>query len=211
MKASFTRDLKKKLENTFTIVCLGNSITCNGNEPTYTDFWQEMLEKKFGKGKFTIINSGVNGETAQDGYYRLEKDVITYNPHLVTIMFGHNEILGGTSAWDYARYLGLICHKLQKETPAKIWLLTPNKVHDPKEDRKYQLYLKALKDLAKEKRIEVIDVYKAFEDQDLNEIYTFRLEYGNLVGRDWVHPNQKGQKLIAQTLMEYFEEKVTKR
>lgn len=202
MASLFLEKLKSKEKAV--IVCLGDSITCNRDEKTYTDFWQDQLREEFRSSNVEVVNAGVNGETAQDGYYRLEKDVIIYRPDLVTVMFGHNEVMTGVSPREYQRYLSLICDKLENETEAEIWLLTPNKVADSNEDKKYQPYLKEIKTLARQRNAALVDVYRAFEDQGLDEIYTSTFDYWGLVGRDWVHPNEKGQRLIAQFLMQHL-------
>ena len=188
-----------------TIVCLGDSITCNWDSPTYTNYWQELLDQKSGTGSYQIINAGVNGETAQDGYSRLEHDVLHHTPDLVTVMFGHNEVWQNIPAERYGVSLRLIVeaiHHHNKQT--KIWLLTPNKAGDKSFWKKYIPYVTAIKKVSDEKGITLIDVHKAYDDEDLGGIYTYEVNNIDFKGKDFIHPNEKGQRLIAEYLTRNF-------
>jgi len=178
----------------YTIVCLGDSITCEWEEPHYPTFWQELVDQKYGQGKVKIIAAGVNGETAQDGYYRLSSDVISHHPNLVTIMFGHNDIHQGISVATFRQSLLQIIASL-KSTP--IWLLSPNQISNPQMVIIYQPYLTELKSLAAAKHLPYIDLWSAFDGQDLSQIYTYP--------NDYVHPNALGHRLLAKYLLQQFE------
>ena len=187
------------------IVCLGDSITCNWGGPSYTNYWQALLDEKFGAGSHHIINAGVNGETAQDGYYRLERDVLNHTPDLVTIMFGHNEVWQNIPVGTYENYLRTIVETIQHHRKkTKVWLLTPNKTGDTEYWTKYTSYLAAIKKVSDERGITLITVHKAFDDEGLGDIYTYEFDYGDFIGRDFIHPNERGQRLIAEYLTRNF-------
>lgn len=191
------------LKSKFTIVCLGDSITCEWNGPQYPTFWQELVDKKYGHGQVKIISAGVNGETAQDGYYRLNSDVLPHKPDLVTIMFGHNDVYMHVDPTAYERYLDNTVNVLQQSKLKSIWLLSPNKISDPKIEPSYQPYLIKLPQLAQEKNITFIDVWShAFTNQDVAKIYTYKFDYAGLSGTDYIHPNSLGHHLIAQYLFQ---------
>lgn len=183
------------------IVCLGDSITDNRDSSegkSYVDYWQKLIDKS--EQNHQLINAGVNGETMQDGYYRLERDVIIHQPDLVTIMFGHNDLGRGLAVDHYESYLNLTIQKVLHQLPkVKIWVMTPNKVADPHQQSKYKPLLERLRQ--PDPRFTFIDIWKAFDDQDLDSIYTYQFDYNGLTGRDWIHPNSKGHRLIAKTLM----------
>ena len=188
-----------------TIVRLGDSITCNWDSPTYTNYWQELLDQKSGTGSYQIINAGVNGETAQDGYSRLEHDVLHHTPDLVTVMFGHNEVWQNIPAERYGVSLRLIVEAIQHHRKkTKVWLLTPNKTGDTEYWTKYTSYLAAIKKVSDERGITLITVHKAFDDEGLGDIYTYEFDYGDFIGRDFIHPSERGQRLIAEYLTRNF-------
>jgi len=197
----------KKLDFTkpLTIVCLGDSITCDWDKPSYVNFWQDLLQKRFNNSKIKVINAGVSGDTVQDGYYRLQKDVLSYKPNLVTIMFGHNAVMFGLSPMFYWKYLESITDLLKRQSKAEVWLLTPNRVGDENKEKKYFPYLQKIRESASQSEARVVDVWGTFAKASLEEIYTFKFDYGGLSGKDYIHPNQKGQRLIAKALMEFVE------
>ncbi|GMO58852.1 MAG: arylesterase [Termitinemataceae bacterium] len=72
-----------------TIVCFGDSITSGyGVEKTaaYPALLQDLV-------KTSVINSGLEGDTAHDAIKRVKKDVLRYNPTVVIIEFGANDYM----------------------------------------------------------------------------------------------------------------------
>jgi lysophospholipase L1-like esterase len=141
-----------------TIVCLGDSITCEWEEPHYPTYWQKLCDEQFDRGKYKIIAAGVNGETAADGFLRLDANVLQYDPDIVTLMFGHNDIHQGLSPIRFQENLGKIIDYLQAKSSASLWLLTPNQISDVKVAKLYQPYLALIKSLAQVKKITYVDL-----------------------------------------------------
>ena len=183
--------------NLKTIVCLGDSITCNWNEKTYTDYLQDLIDQD--NLRYRIVNSGINGETAQDGYYRLDRDVVDHGPDLVTVMFGHNDLHWGFTPEQYAKYLNKIISYIYQTTKAKVWLLSPNKTGDKRHRDLYPPFLEIVKITAKENNAHFVDIWNSFSDKDLDSTYTLKALWSD-TGIDYIHPNQKGHKLIAKIL-----------
>jgi lysophospholipase L1-like esterase len=193
-------------KSTYTIVCLGDSITSEQEEPHYPSFWQTLLDQKYGPGKFNVISAGVNGETARDGYHRLYPDVLSHSPDLVTIMFGHNDLAYGYSPQQIVEYLEKIIEDLRSAHVPNLWLLTPNLVWGVDNQANYPLYLKTLTILSQTAKIPLIDLWHhAFTHHSLNDIYDYFVDTPAPLTRDWVHPNEIGHRLIATYLMAQFE------
>lgn len=189
----------------FTIVCLGDSITCNWDSPTYVDYWQALLNQKYSPKKIQVISAGVNGETAQDGYHRLNHDVLAYQPDLVTIMFGHNEVYLNVDPKIYLRYLANLIQSLHHAGVRTVWLLSPNRIGDASKESAYAPYLEKLPFISHENQVEFIDLWsQAFLNKDLTQIYTFSFDYEGLSGIDYLHPNPLGHQLIAKYLMDQY-------
>ena len=75
-----------------TIVAFGDSITAGfAVRRGFPSLWKEMLQQKFPEAKVEMINSGISGDTSQDGLARLDWAVLSYEPDLVTINFGIND------------------------------------------------------------------------------------------------------------------------
>ena len=78
------------------IVALGDSIT-NGTGlagTTEAETFRALVERELAKKlqrPVEVINAGVNGDIVTQALRRLERDVLSKNPDLVTVMFGGNE------------------------------------------------------------------------------------------------------------------------
>lgn len=90
-----------------TIAFLGDSVTqgcfeCYTNEhgridtvfdypSAFSSRLREMLNILYPKVQVNIINSGISGGATPGGFWRLERDVLTYHPDLVVVSFGLND------------------------------------------------------------------------------------------------------------------------
>jgi acyl-CoA hydrolase len=79
-----------KLENNSTIVAFGDSLTYGHGALSDDDTYPSQLEKITG---YTVINAGVNGDTAHAGVKRIRKVVQEHNPELVLVSLGGNDML----------------------------------------------------------------------------------------------------------------------
>jgi len=107
------------------LVMLGDSTTlCSRNKPGAK--LTELVKKKLveeNKLEVKVINSGVGGNTAKQGYARLRQDVIAHNPDFVTISFGLNDV-GNSTPDEYQEYMEKIIKEIQQNTKSKIMLIT---------------------------------------------------------------------------------------
>lgn len=77
------------------IVAFGDSITeaVIGLGPEQK--WTVLLEKKLNRHSrdiyWTVVNSGVGGNTSREGLARIEKDVFAHKPDIVLVEFGGND------------------------------------------------------------------------------------------------------------------------
>ena len=99
----FCRRLKEKAENRFArpviYVALGDSVTQGFrehdpsgspiyHEDVYHAKFRRLVHAHFPGTVLSVINAGVGGDTAQGGLERLQRDVLAFDPDLVTICFG---------------------------------------------------------------------------------------------------------------------------
>ncbi|MFA5864785.1 MAG: GDSL-type esterase/lipase family protein [Phycisphaerae bacterium] len=78
-----------------TIIGFGDSITeAVIDMPDENKRWLNILKEKlsadFKKYEFTVINSGIGGNSAREAMARFEKDVVTAKPDFVILEFGGN-------------------------------------------------------------------------------------------------------------------------
>lgn len=192
------------------IVCLGDSITCNWNTPSYVDDWQELVNEKYGPGVVQLEAAGINGETAQDAYYRIHRDVVERAPKLLTVMFGHNDAdpMRQVSPVMFQNYLRKILNYTQHYLPdTTIWLLSPSLIGDPQYQERYRPYLEGIQQAAQDKKVTFVSLWDAFEGENLDDIFTYTMNstYLRGAGKDWIHPNEKGNRLLAERLMSELE------
>ena len=73
------------------ILALGDSCTFGGGRP-YPGILQRRLDRRFGEGRFEVLNAGVIGYTSLHGLEWLERELLTLEPDVVTIYFGWNDL-----------------------------------------------------------------------------------------------------------------------
>jgi lysophospholipase L1-like esterase len=202
------------------IVALGDSIT-NGTRlagvkeaETFRQITRRELTEKLGK-TVEVINAGVNGDIAPLAIKRLKRDVLDQNPDIVTVMFGGNEAgfyrpetngFADTPRVEREQFkaaLGTLVDRLREAQITVVLMTCPPMtgrywgVHlEPY--RKHginflvQDYAQTMRDVAAEKHVALIDVYRAF---DSNRV---RLGYFP----DGLHPDARGHRVIADLLVE---------
>lgn len=117
------------------IAVLGDSVT-EGCFETYDDFnaiidydavYHEILKQKilsvFPKLNLEIINAGAGGTNAENGFDRLENDVISHNPDLVIVCYGLNEC--GEAIKSFIPSLRKIFARLKEKNISVIYM-SPN-------------------------------------------------------------------------------------
>lgn len=203
------------------IVAFGDSIT-NGagvaEAETFRDITRRELAKKLGTA-VEVVNAGVNGDVVTLAIKRLEKDVLDRKPDITTIMFGGNEAgfyrpetngfadTPRVGREEFKATLGTIVDRLQAARITVVLMTCP-----PMTERYWGMHLapyqkhginflvkdyaQAVRELAAEKGVELIDVYGAFQ-QDRG-----RLDYF----RDGLHPDARGHRVIADLVVERLAE-----
>ncbi len=125
-----SRDYKS--DGSLVIVAFGDSITMGATakdtlEPdaVYHARLKNMLEQRYPRAVFSVINSGIGGDTAADGLRRIDRDVIRFQPDLVLVAFGANGLgANPESAKSYQVDLEKIVRTILEKTSADIILLT---------------------------------------------------------------------------------------
>ena len=202
------------------IVALGDSIT-NGvgragvkETDTFRNLVQGELARRLGR-KVEVINAGVNGDIVTLALERLDRDVLARQPEVVTVMFGGNEAgfyrpetngfaqTPRVTREDFKAALAKIVDRLQASGTTVVLMTCP-----PMTERYWGMYLEpyqknginflvrdyahTMREVAKEKGVELIDVYSAFQ-QDPETLEFFP---------DGLHPDARGHRVIADLLVE---------
>jgi lysophospholipase L1-like esterase len=155
---------------------------------------------------------------------RFQKDVLDHKPGLTVIQFGIND--SAVDIWkdppaaeprvSRAQFALNLRHFIDRlrEHGSQVILMTPNPLqwtkslreaygkppYDPDQPDGFNIllgdYVQAVRDIAAEKRVPLVDVYKAFQEYEP----TPGQSTGDLLS-DGMHPNQKGHALVGRLLI----------
>ncbi len=191
------------------MVFLGDSIT---EQRIHTRYVMNYFALRYPDKKITFRNAGWTGDTATGALNRLDRDVLSLKPNMVSICFGMNDgCCGAFQKESYTRYIDSmtsLIHTL-KEAGVQVVLLTAGCV-DP--DRKswipdeklkiynptLTMYAQGIKLLAAREGLPVYDINALMinvqtqakrDDSDFTMI------------PDSVHPSPPGQALMAYGLL----------
>lgn len=184
-----------------TIAFLGDSVTqgCFENfvirencvdtvfnpQSSYVTHVEQMLRFLYPRAQVSVINAGVSGNGAIDGYARVERDVLYYKPDLTVVSFGLNDACDTAhddALESYLKHLGLIFDKLQV-AGSEVIFLTQNymatgvshRLTNPtlrewaknmaeiQQSGRLKRFFQSAKNLCAERGIPVADVYAAWE------------------------------------------------
>jgi lysophospholipase L1-like esterase len=87
-----------------TLMCFGDSITIGARSYCgYPEYCSDFLEKEIGN-KWNVVNHAVSGYTAIDLHRYITnnfQNLSSFNPSIVTVLIGTNDIKCGTSPEDF--------------------------------------------------------------------------------------------------------------
>lgn len=193
---------------TFNIVCHGHSIPCgymaeNVTKPleAYPHLLHEKISERFPHSVVNVIVTAIGGENSVSGAARFEKDVLKFEPDLITIDYGRNDMFlteeEMRSAWEKMI-------QMAQKRGVKMLLITPaadsGAIYYEEEKRKLsdERMAEIIRELAEKYGTGLADAEGAFS-------YLFqhghtKSEYAAGVN----HPNRKGHEVIAECLVEWF-------
>lgn len=237
------KKMKAKQEGNYgeqgvTIAFLGDSVT-QGCFGMYTNYKNELLgicdqnsvyhrdvAKILGmlypSVPVNIINAGIGGQNATEGYERLERDVLSHNPDLVVVCFGLNDAGQGREGIDkYRTALENIFARLKEENVETIFL-TPNMIctavsDQIKEEAAAKLtadfvrvqteglmdaYMDAAQEVCRKYDITICDCYRKWK-----LLYENGVDINALLANHINHPTKEMHWLFAISLVETMMEK----
>jgi acyl-CoA thioesterase I len=174
------------------IVAFGDSLTAGVVTHSYPEYLQQMLDENH--YRYRVDNQGVSGDTTTDGLARIG-NVISAKPALVLLEFGGNDGLRGTPVSATKTNLETMVKQLQSAGLRVALLgitLPPN--YGPDYVRSFTAIFPAV---AKEFKI---------------SLYPFLLvntyQHSNLMQPDGIHPNDEGNRIVAQDVFSFIKLKL---
>ncbi|QFR50232.1 arylesterase [Sulfurimonas lithotrophica] len=169
------------LSSDATVLAFGDSLTYGfGSDKSYPDFFKE-------KTLLNTINAGVNGEISAEGVERL-KDYLAFEPDLVILCHGGNDILQKLPRNELKSNLKKMIKSI-KEVGAKVLLVGVPEFN--------------LLDM------DAIDLYhEVAQEEDVlyEEDIIGYIQRRNNLKSDYVHPNEKGYEMMADTFIEILKD-----
>ena len=224
------------------IACLGDSVTHGVfelewyNDPDgalkfkcfcrpwlcYPMLLQRELQEKYPFAAVTVYNAGVNGDGTVGALARLERDVLSRQPDLVTVNLGLNDCNRGMEhIGEYAKNMGEIFDKIFA-SGSEVMLVTPNhmcayhakNLPDTEQLRAFtkgfiqkqvdgvlDAYVEAARNEAKKRNIPVADTYQLWDEMKNNGIDTTAL-LANGINHPYPEQHELFRNVIMQTLFD---------
>ncbi len=186
-------------ESPKTIVCLGDSVTGvyyhTGGQRAYPELLELGLRRLFPNAGVKVINAGISGQTTVEGLERLERDVLSKQPDLVTISFGLNDVTR-VAPEKFRENLETLVNRCHTRN-CQVVLCTPNAVIDTpsRPIQKLTTFCEIIRAVGRDLSVTVCDQYRAGTHLRSRAPWTWRLTMS-----DEIHPNLDGHKRMAEEL-----------
>lgn len=187
-----TEDSLATIATTKTILLFGDSITAGYGLDDINDAYPALLQQKIDSLNlnYTVINSGVSGETSAGGKSRIDW-VIKQTPAIFLLELGANDGLRGVPLTETRSNLQSIIDTVRAKSPETTIVLAgmqlpPNMGQDYTSDFR-ELFV----DLAEKNRL----VFIPFILKDVGGIAELNQD-------DGIHPNVQGHVIVANTVWE---------
>ena len=177
------------LEGVQRMMFIGDSLT-DGSD--YPDYVVNTLNRQRPGAHIQCCNAAICGNTADNLVKRLERDILSQRPELVSICIGTNDCPVRPVA-DYARDLEYLIARI-KESGARVLLILPSPLGDPKREEAFQQYLNVIRDLGKKYHCPVADAHGLF--------LQWMKEGKDMVGPDGVHHGANGFEGMARAVLD---------
>ncbi len=204
------------LKDVHRIVCLGDSITQQGEvKGGYVWIIKQYLTALYPDQKIEVINAGISGHRSNDMLARLEKDVLSKKPQLVTISVGINDVWHGFQdnhpkgdgprgilLKDFTHNVDKIVSKIVNSGSKAVVLSTTVITEEPKaiENKKLLDYNRALRQIAKKHNAIFVDLQKSFH-KAINLYYDTSPAHKKVLTVDGVHLNPEGNRFMAKSIL----------
>lgn len=232
----FVEVLKRKMEDnpgmrTPIIAFLGDSVTQGVFEvyqqndkmqvvfdsmAAYSEKVKELLALLYPTAPVSVVNAGVNGSSAPEGYERLLRDVMPLKPDLLVVCFGLNDSNAEVEGVDTYKDALRNIFRTAKETGIETIFMTPNMMNTDSSkvspgdileplaeifakrqtEGVFDAYMEAARAVCAEENIALCDCYAIWK-----KMYECGVDTTNLLSNGLNHPVRKMHDLFAWQLI----------
>jgi lysophospholipase L1-like esterase len=190
--------------NSIKVAFLGDSITDFGWKTPDGYVRQFVYKSALRCVKIDLIPAGISGNTTRDMIKRIDRDVVAYKPQILFIMGGMNDINRYFNDTEIFKSNMEKMVDIALENNIKPILLTitvDRELFNTPRNNRVDEYNEFLTNLAKEKGIQIIDVNSPLKAEIIKQN-----KDRNVVTKDGVHLNVKGNTIVADKIIKDFYE-----
>lgn len=206
-----------RVKNGDRIAFLGDSITQFGN---WSDGYVNMVMAALEANGIEAVKipAGISGNKAPQMLARLERDVLSKNPQIMTLSCGVNDVWHGKNGVPLEKYKELITEIVDKAQAKgiQVYIMTSTMIGENQgnaNNQKLAAYNDFLRVLAKEKKCSLVDEGAAMQRKVAEMRKTYPKMKGNFLTVDGVHMHPGGNILMASEILRAFgltEEQIAK-
>ena len=227
------RKSKNNLENRTPIIAfLGDSVTQGVFETyqndgelkvvfdstaAYSEKVKEILALLYPQAPVSVMNAGVDGSSAQEGYERLKRDVLAFRPDLLVVCFGLNDSNAETEGIDNYKNALRNIFITAKAADIEIIFMTPNMMNTDsskvasgnileelaeifakrQNTGVFDAYMDAAREVCREENITLCDCYAIWKN-----MYECGVNTTKLLANGLNHPIREMHELFAWQLVQ---------
>ena len=185
-------ETSEKTTSKKTIIFFGNSLTA-GYGIELSEAFPALIQQRIDSlgYEYTVVNSGVSGETTATGVNRVDWVVSQTPPDIFVLELGGNDGLRGIPVTETRKNLEAIIDKVREKNPA-VEIILAGMMVPPNMGPKYSKeFLEIYPAVAKTKNVKLIPFLldKVGGEKELNL-------------PDGIHPTPEGHNIVAETVWE---------
>ena len=191
------------------IAFLGDSITQQGHSHASGYVYLVMAGLKVNGINAEMIKAGISGHKSNNMLARLERDVISKKPQIMTLSCGVNDVwhgARGVKLEDYKKNIREIVEKAQA-AGIRVYIMTSTMIYEnPNHEgnQKLAAYNQFLRELAAEKNLPLIDLNAAMQKAVAEMKAKYPGVNGNFLTTDGVHMAPRGNMMMAKEILKAF-------
>lgn len=198
-----------KIKDGTKIAFMGDSITQFGHNYAAGYVNMVMIGLKVNGIKADLVKAGISGHKSNMMLARLDRDVISKKPQVMTLSCGVNDVWHGPRGVKLEDYKKNIRQLVEKATAAgiKVYIMTATMIGENQfhaNNQKLGAYNQFLRELAKEKNLPLIDLNSAMQQ----EVAAMRAKYPGVntvfLTVDGVHMDTLGNAMMAREILKAF-------
>lgn len=190
-------------------VALGDSVTAGWLEhgildmdAAYPSLLRRRLAQLFPHAILNVINAGLGGDNTEGCLARLDRDVLRFDPHLVTVCLGLNDARKGREFVPiFTDNLTEIVRRVRDGTGADVILITPNlRADHGSDDGLVGEFVRAIRQVARATDVGLADVHAIY-----GGAVRMGAQPADLLSNRFSHPTREGHQIFANSLIEFFQ------